>query len=888
MRRYNIIFVILFAVVAGACVSPSVDTSTESANRTARPTLLPKADQVIVTFGAYDSQRPLYEPLINAFNAEHADVYVQFVSLDSKTFISEDSNQVSSGSQALRQIASAADTAATSVDTDAIATGYLTNLAPFMDADQAFNRADYFPSALGGFHLEDGVYVLPRVTNISLLSYNKRLWTETGLPEPGPNTSWSDLVAAAEQMARKSGNTVDAYGLIDGQDGFTVFLSELEQAGINVLSIPADEVQFEQPEIVAVAQHVRSLVDSGAVYTFKQEGGDIAVHNNLAQLVRDQRVAVWAGLVDPNDPSIDFEIGTFPMPLLTQPPYVFGQEGYVMSSGARNPDAAWRWLSWLSRQPVFTPDEQNAVTIYAPARRSLAELTGYWTRTDAETAAAARIVVERPAQTPLPLPDERISSSLSHWQYYLMGGPGSVEEALSKAQESLGEAMARSTDATEESREQEPVVVATPRVIPEGAAAIMFLPYGLDQRRVARIAEAFTRDNPSIVVDVRRPQEDAEPQRFAAAAAQSDCFAWPSAPTTEQITATLDLQSFADADAAFDLADFPGGLLAPFKRSAALYGLPHTVDLRTLNYNRVAFERAGLTLPDATWTLDDFRNAAQQLTRAEAGAEQYGYVLTLNRPDDILFFLNQFDASLVIGRGNELQPDFTNPRVVAALRYVIDVLRAASPYWELPGYNAPEMGEATVDQSWMFISQGKAGMWLDTVSGAGFYDSEQRNESFAPAIAPPPTGSARLSHTDVVRMSGLYISAGTAYADACRQWITYLSGEVPSFHNSFPARTSVAESNAFLAQSPDGAVEVYAAYRDALQSTPDAPTFSNQLDLFWFYRAVDRALQGADLERELHDAQFLTKQYLACVRGGEHVWTCATTVDAEYDGFAAE
>jgi hypothetical protein len=72
------------------------------------------------------------------------------------------------------------------------------------------------------------------------------------------------------------------------------------------------------------------------------------------------------------------------------------------------------------------------------------------------------------------------------------------------------------------------------------------------------------------------------------------------------------------------------------------------------------------------------------------------------------------------------------------------------------------------------------------------------------------------------------------------------------------------------------------------QTAADAPTFSNQLDLFWFYRAVDRAPQGADLERELHDAQFLTEQYLACVRGGERARTCATTVDAEYDGFAAD
>ena len=45
-----------------------------------------------------------------------------------------------------------------------------------------------------------------------------------------------------------------------------------------------------------------------------------------------------------------------------------------------------------------------------------------------------------------------------------------------------------------------------------------------------------------------------------------------------------------------------------------------------------------------------------------------------------------------------------------------------------------------------------------------------------------------------------------------------------------------------------------------------------------------QALQGADLKRELAEAQFITEQYLACLQGGEGGEQCARTVDPEYAG----
>jgi hypothetical protein len=131
----------------------------------------------------------------------------------------------------------------------------------------------------------------------------------------------------------------------------------------------------------------------------------------------------------------------------------------------------------------------------------------------------------------------------------------------------------------------------------------------------------------------------------------------------------------------------------------------------------------------------------------------------------------------------------------------------------------------------------------------------------------------------------VYIAAGNARSEACWRWITALSADLNfASAQGLPARLSLLDTVAAAPDAPTGLAEVVVAYRAALTSTSGPGTLNDTGDvsLFWLYRAVDRALQGADLERELEEAQFITEQYLACVRGGESPAACAPQVDPEY------
>jgi ABC-type glycerol-3-phosphate transport system substrate-binding protein len=150
------------------------------------------------------------------------------------------------------------------------------------------------------------------------------------------------------------------------------------------------------------------------------------------------------------------------------------------------------------------------------------------------------------------------------------------------------------------------------------------------------------------------------------------------------------------------------------------------------------------------------------------------------------------------------------------------------------------------------------------------------------AMAPPPLAQAVLD-TDDISTSSLYISARTDKQQACWTWLKYFSSSTVPGASNLPARRSVAQSAA-LNQAQPGMAAVYQAYAAALdrvgQLAPggDGPG-TPSIDYNWFYRAIDRTLQGKDLEQELAEAQALTEHYMACVRAGGQRETCIQQVD---------
>ncbi|MFL5803340.1 MAG: ABC transporter substrate-binding protein [Roseiflexaceae bacterium] len=895
MRKRSIVFLALIAaLVLSACGFGAASEPPAGAEDLLAPTdtsaaggstpTTGSAGNVTITFGAFSFMRHAYEPLIEAFNAQHAGITVQFASLDEVYQGNDDSNDRT------RQIVSRADTAQVdAASEEQFNQGLLHDLTPLMDADPNFNRDDFYPSALSSATAASGaVYRLPHSLDVPLLFYNKDLWAARNLAAPEPDWTWQDIEAAAQQVAQKRGSTVEVYGLADDDVYLAVLLAKLKSAGLDLLTTPPASAHVDRPEVAAALEQMASLFTSGAFF-FPPQGRDS--RDTVVQLIRDQQVAMWgsryagevASLQGRNgNPAPSFAVGVAPYP-----PFSSGGKGlsggYIMSSGTQHPNEAWAWLSFLSTQIVADQSGKGGApggVSALPARKSLAEQSGYWSGLDDETKAAVQTVLARPAPASSNLDSLDNYKPLFQAMLDIMEGKPAAQ-AASEAQTAISNRVAQAQQTPTAAPDSVPVVVATPvpNVAPAGATTITFgipLPKGEDQ--ATRIVQQFNQSNQGVFVQLKDTFTGSDLMPAPEIAAQADCFASPLSLAQSELTATLDLQPLIDADSSFQLDDYPAALLTPYRQGGQLHGLPWGLNSRVLVYNKDLFEAAGLQPPAAGWTVDDFLNAAQRLTSGQGDNKQYGFVMPRSRSESVKFLVHLLGAATVQGSGDTLKPNFTDPKVVEAARKVIDLLKNETPHTRLDDYSSA--GEpADVDP---LVGDGRAGMWF----AWGLYAYGQKRPSFTLGLVAPPLAQAVLD-TDDVMISGLYISAQTDKQQACWTWLKHISASTSIFAN-VPARRSAAHSDALNQEQP-GLATAYDAYAAALDRVGQlAPGGSGPemllIDYYWFYQALDQAMQGKDLEQELASAQALTEQYMACVRAGGRPEACNRQVDPDYQG----
>jgi ABC-type glycerol-3-phosphate transport system substrate-binding protein len=815
----------------------------------------------------------IYEPLIAAFNQQHPDITVQFVALDELYGPGAGDNTL------MREIVSRADTAEAPANAEDFEHGLLHDLTPLIDIDASFNRDDFYPGALSSSTAPSGaIYKLPVSLEVPLLFYNQDIWDARGVASPEPNWTLQDLTAAARQLARKQGDTVEVYGLADDNTYLAILLAELRSAGIDLEGANPAEVNIDRPEVAAALDRIADLFSSGAFF-FPPQGQDW--RDQVDQLIARGKLATWgssasrlpyAGKGKPEG----LRIGVAPSPAFSASSVGFA-DGWVMSSGTAHPDEAWAWLSFLSKQPIASQDLGKGGVDrpnMLPARKSLAEQSSYWSQLDDATKAAMQAMLARPVTA---APNESILLSyepLIEAIQDIIGGE-SAGVAASQAQQEIAALAMQREQTPVLTPSAEPVVVATPvpNVAAPDATKITFgMPLGKGGDQAMRFVEQFNQANPSMFVQLKDTFTGTGLLSAPEAAAQTDCFAAPMPPASDELTATLDLQPLIDADASFPRDDYPAALLAPYQQNGHLYGLPWGMNVRMLVYNNDLFEAAGLAVPESAWTIDDLLNAAQKLTSGSGETKQYGLVIPRAQAEAGKFLVHLFGASLIQGSGETLRPSYTDPKVVQAGRKLVDLLKHSSPHSRLNDNGQAEYGELT--------GQGRAGMWF----AWGLYAYGQDQPGFSMRMAAPPLSQAVLD-TDDVSTTSLYISAGTDKQQACWTWLQALSTTTLGGIGGFPARRSIAQSEAFN-QNVAGAAAVYQAYAEALDRTgtlaPGGNTPSRrQIDYFWFYRAIDRALQGKDIERELGEAQALTQQYIACMRAGQ-LQDCGPQVDPTY------
>ncbi|MBN1657333.1 MAG: extracellular solute-binding protein [Anaerolineae bacterium] len=819
------------------------------------PAASPADGRTTVRFAVFDWDRTAYSERLAAFEEVHPDLHVEIVSADALL----GGNPAGWPDDLESVLFKAADVVALGPSRDAVRRGLVRDLAPLSAGDAALDSADFYPALLEAYRWDGGTWALPTAATFQLIYYDRAALAAAGVAWPRPGWTWGQFLDAARALTVREGGEVTRWGFVERMPNPRPFVEGRAGPLVDYGANPPVP-RFDAPEVAAAVAWYAGLylAEQVAPVATVQEAGAAAV-SPAELLVEGGQAAMWTALAGSAAPGAVDEAGAAPYPVDEGAPLgttPFWPPGLAMSAGTTVPRAAWQWMVFLTRQP---PVDSGTGIVALPARRSVAQSSGFWDDLDPGLVRALRYAADHAlAWHPDDAGDEALDRALDA----ILGAGTPLDEALVEAQ---SRALADLQAAATRPAPAATFAVALPVPEDEGAAEVItFLGTGGAPAVEAYrdLAALFAGDHPGIVVDVVTPTFE---QNLSDLAAAADCFEWPVvSPGLEEEAAILSLDPFLEADPAFPIDDFYPQLLDAFRREGQLWGLPSGTVPYVIEYNKDLFDAAGVAYPAAGWTVDDFLATAVALTHGENETKQYGFVGQVYEYLDLLLMLDRLGARLVDRGVDPPAFGFDDPSTVDALAWyaALATEHGARPVFG-SGLSAA-MDHALLAERDALVTEGHAAMWTSYGPNTDFVE----REALDVGIVPLPAASDGASGSGYQRASGYYISSSTPHRQACWQWITFLTGQVGTA-DGLPGRRSVAESGAYRRLAGDERADVYVASlgsesESIWQAFAAEPWMSPAFA--WLYRAYDQVLQGdAGADLALHDAQRLANDYRACV-----------------------
>jgi multiple sugar transport system substrate-binding protein len=216
-------------------------------------------------------------------------------------------------------------------------------------AEHGFDISGYNEQLLRIFSYDGQLYGFPRDNDTTVLYYNKDLFDEAGVAYPSAEWTWDDLRSAAQALTRtdERGRTLQ-YGLALEKNKYPAWV---HQNGGQLFDDPLNPTEFrmDEPEAAAAIQFMADLINvDGSVPSFdamQQLGSTTELFSSgrVAMVMTNAaRVPTFSGS------SFAWDIAPLPAGPTGLRANTLGGAGYVMSVSSSEPEAAWRFLSFLA------------------------------------------------------------------------------------------------------------------------------------------------------------------------------------------------------------------------------------------------------------------------------------------------------------------------------------------------------------------------------------------------------------------------------------------------------------------------------------------------------------------------------------------------------------
>lgn len=164
-----------------------------------------------------------------------------------------------------------------------------------------------------------------------------------------------------------------------------------------------------------------------------------------------------------------------------------------------------------------------------------------------------------------------------------------------------------------------------------------------------------------------------------------------------------------------DPANYPESLNNLYTVDGKQYGVPKDFDTIGLWYNKAIFEKAGVDLPTADWTWDDFHTAAKTISDKLKGEGIYGVSTGLAGGQEG-YYNTIFQAGGSIISEDKKASGYDTPEAAEGLQFWADLIADGS---------SPTLQQLSDTEASVWFSSGKSAMiWTGTWSVSLFKESE--------------------------------------------------------------------------------------------------------------------------------------------------------------------
>jgi len=301
---------------------------------------LASAQKLVLASWGSQEEIQAYQQVLRVFQEKNPGIQVEYINIPSNEYLAKITAMMAAGSPPDVFFIN-------NIDFPGLASrGVLKPLDPFIQRDK-YPTGDIFPGILKAFQWEGAQYGLPRDVSNLVVFYNRDLLRKAGLPDPKPDWTWDDFLRYAKALTvEKDGKRVQ-WG-VSFQTFYLFWEPWVWSAGGRFYSPDHSKFLLNSPSSLEGIQFYLDLRYKHHVAPTPEEAQDRGAFtmflNGQTGMIVDGR---WRVPTLKARAKFDFDVVPFPRGKAGSIVDIDGS-GWVMAAGTRNPEAAWKLLSFLA------------------------------------------------------------------------------------------------------------------------------------------------------------------------------------------------------------------------------------------------------------------------------------------------------------------------------------------------------------------------------------------------------------------------------------------------------------------------------------------------------------------------------------------------------------